>query len=178
MRHCRFRKRIKFGPFALNLSKNGLSSISLGGPGASLNIPVARSGGVRQTVGIPGTGLSWSEQAPSRSTRERRQAQRQQLPTTQQIINDLLDGVVGPDKIGDSLWRQGLVQRVLDCPDTPRRVREAALLIRSPEMVELHCRRARGAAATNRAALDVIEAIRTVLAFTEEMGWSTPAEED
>ncbi|MGB7565387.1 MAG: DUF4236 domain-containing protein [Prochlorococcaceae cyanobacterium] len=45
---------------ACGYAKSGLSSISLGGRGASFNIPVARSGGARTTVGLPGTGLSWS----------------------------------------------------------------------------------------------------------------------
>jgi hypothetical protein len=44
-----------------------LSSISVGGRGASFNIPVSRSGGPRTTVGLPGTGLSWSvEHTPDR----------------------------------------------------------------------------------------------------------------
>ncbi len=37
-----------------------MSSISVGGGGASFNIPVNRSGGPRTTVGHPGTGLCWS----------------------------------------------------------------------------------------------------------------------
>jgi hypothetical protein len=58
----RFRKSIKLGPVKLNITKNGVSSVSLGGRGASLNIPVARSGGIRGTVGIPGSGLSMSHE--------------------------------------------------------------------------------------------------------------------
>ena len=47
--------------------KGGLISISVGARGASFNIPVARSGGTRTTLGVPGTGLSWSvEHAPDR----------------------------------------------------------------------------------------------------------------
>ena len=57
----RFRKSFRLGGVKLNVTKNGLSSISLGGRGASLNIPVARSGGIRGTVGIPGSGLSYSK---------------------------------------------------------------------------------------------------------------------
>ena len=57
----RFRKSFRLGGIKLNVTKNGLSSISLGGRGASLNIPVARSGGIRGTVGIPGSGLSYSK---------------------------------------------------------------------------------------------------------------------
>lgn len=62
----RFRHSSRLGPLRFHFSKAGLSSISLGGPGASLNIPVARSGGPRTTLGLPGTGLSWSvEQTPA-----------------------------------------------------------------------------------------------------------------
>ena len=61
----RFRRSARLGPLRFNFSKGGLSSISVGGRGASFNIPVARSGGARTTVGVPGTGLSWSvEHAP------------------------------------------------------------------------------------------------------------------
>ena len=63
----RFRRSIRLGPLRFNFAKGGLSSISVGGRGASFNIPVARSGGARTTVGVPGTGLSWSvEHAPDR----------------------------------------------------------------------------------------------------------------
>lgn len=54
----RFRRSIKILPgLRINLSKKGVSSITLGRRGASLNI--SRKGGKRVTVGIPGTGLSW-----------------------------------------------------------------------------------------------------------------------
>ncbi|MDM7951594.1 MAG: DUF4236 domain-containing protein [Cyanobium sp. CZS 25K] len=54
-------------PGCFNFSRVGLSSISVGGRGASFNIPVSCSGGPRTTVGLPGTGLSWSvEHNPDR----------------------------------------------------------------------------------------------------------------
>lgn len=56
----RFRRSARLGPLRFNFSKSGLSSISVGGRGASFNIPVSRTGGARTTVGLPGTGLSWS----------------------------------------------------------------------------------------------------------------------
>ena len=53
----RFRKSVKICKgVKINFSKSG-SSLSLGGRGHSVNIG---SRGVRQTVGIPGTGLSYS----------------------------------------------------------------------------------------------------------------------
>lgn len=62
-----FRFRRRFGPRGLkiNLSKRGISSVSVGSPGASVNIPVGREGGTRYTVGLPGSGMSWSHQEKS-----------------------------------------------------------------------------------------------------------------
>lgn len=66
----RFRRSARLGPLRFHFSANGLSSISVGGRGASLNLPVNRRGGPRATVGLPGTGLSWSiEQSQGRPQR-------------------------------------------------------------------------------------------------------------
>ncbi|MBV1896222.1 MAG: DUF4236 domain-containing protein [Rhodobacteraceae bacterium] len=55
----RFQKRIKIAPgVRLNVSKSGVST-SLGGRGGTVNLSTK---GVRTTVGIPGTGMSWSRQ--------------------------------------------------------------------------------------------------------------------
>ena len=61
---------------------------------------------------------------------------------------------------------------VLDHDDTPRNVSDAALLVKSPEMVELHLRRARTGAATRKVSLEILRAVQTVLAFTHEQHWS------
>jgi putative peptidoglycan binding protein/uncharacterized protein DUF4236 len=54
----RYRKRVSFGKFVrLNLSGSGVS-LGLGPRGANVNISKR---GVRTTVGIAGSGLSWSE---------------------------------------------------------------------------------------------------------------------
>lgn len=54
-----FRKSVKILPgVKLNFSKKGLSGISFGGKGARTTINT--KGGVRQTFGIPGTGLSYT----------------------------------------------------------------------------------------------------------------------
>jgi hypothetical protein len=58
----RFRRSTRLGPLRFNFAKSGLSSISVGGRGASYNIPVGRQGGARSTVGLPGTGMSLSTQ--------------------------------------------------------------------------------------------------------------------
>lgn len=72
----------------------------------------------------------------------------------------------------DALWGAGIIQKVLDHDDTPRLIREAAYLIRSPEAVELHLRRAKGAEGTRRASMEINNAIRTVLAWTNDQSWS------
>ena len=215
----RFRRRLKLFPgFSINFSKNGLSSLSIGIPGANVNVPLGRSGGTRGTVGLPGTGLSWTEEASSkpqqstadvpdneihtgprgghwqwqqrrdgrfykdylsanewRSVEQRRQAQRPapKLTTTESVFNELMDTLGGHDGVGDALWRQGLAQLVIDHDDAPRSVREAALLVKSPESCELHCRRAKGQAATIKAAQDVLSAVQTVLAFGRDQSWIT-----
>lgn len=60
----RFRKRISLfgGLLHLNWSKHGLSSVSIGRPGATVNFPLSRDGEVRTTVGVPGTGITYSEE--------------------------------------------------------------------------------------------------------------------
>ncbi|MEW4938660.1 DUF4236 domain-containing protein, partial [Acinetobacter baumannii] len=53
-----FRKSIKIAPgIRVNISKKGLSSVSVGGKGARVNVSKK---GTRTTVGLPGTGLSYT----------------------------------------------------------------------------------------------------------------------
>ena len=55
----RYRRRASFGKLIhVNFSKSG-ASLSLGVPGATMNIGRR---GIRQTVGLPGTGRSYSQQ--------------------------------------------------------------------------------------------------------------------
>jgi hypothetical protein len=54
----RFRKSTRVGPLHFNFAQSGLSSISVGGRGASFKMPVARPGRARTTVGLLGMGLS------------------------------------------------------------------------------------------------------------------------
>lgn len=61
----RLRRSARLGPLRFHFTASGLSSISVGGRGASLNLPVNRRGGARASVGIPGTGLSWSLEQPA-----------------------------------------------------------------------------------------------------------------
>lgn len=59
----RFKKSIKILPgIKLNISKNGVNSVTIGKSGASLNLSKK---GKQATVGLPGTGLSYSKKFSS-----------------------------------------------------------------------------------------------------------------
>lgn len=61
----RFRKSVKIAPgLKVNLGLKG-ASLSIGGKGATVNVG---KNGVRGTVGIPGTGISYSESIIKRSS--------------------------------------------------------------------------------------------------------------
>lgn len=161
----RFQHRLRLFPgVTLNLSRQGLNSISLGTQRASLNIPLSRRWSTETTAAVS---IDKQRQTPGNTADQQ---------TSEATIQEVMEALCGPRKPGDALWRQGLVQRVLDCEEAPRAVLEAALLIRSPEAVELHLRRACGNAATWQAAAEVLEAVRTVVAWTDDQGWSSCSE--
>lgn len=173
----RFRRSIRLGPLRLNLSKAGLSSISIGRPGATINVPVARSGPARATASLVGTGLSWSEPLGQRpNTGQRRQQQRGSTgqPTTQQLVDITLEAFgSGPDSIGDCLWHQhgiGLIELLRQRDDTPRAVLEATSLLESIDRVELHVRRGRGPADSLQRTRQVLEAAQRVIAYGRDVG--------
>jgi hypothetical protein len=121
----RLRRSARLGPLRFNFSSGGLSSISVGGRGASFNIPVNRSGGPRTTVGLPGTGLSWSvEHTPDRpaaipagpaaglpNSRRLRPGQLDALK--QSLLGVLRQELFAPGSSGEQLWEHGLVSRLL-----------------------------------------------------------------
>lgn len=62
----RFRKNISLLPgVRLNISKHGISSLSVGGKGLTYNIGKK---GTRTTGGLPGSGLSYSHYTPYEKT--------------------------------------------------------------------------------------------------------------
>lgn len=62
----RFRKSVRFGPLRVNLGKRGIGT-SIGVPGA--RITNSSTGQKYLTLGIPGTGLSWTKTLNSRRDR-------------------------------------------------------------------------------------------------------------
>ncbi len=92
-----YRKKIKIAPGVnLNLTKKGISSVSIGKRGASVNI---NRQGSRATFGIPGSGISYTTK---RSNKKERKVQTEKSPvsaaeniaigqnqvTVEQIINN------------------------------------------------------------------------------------------
>lgn len=68
----RFRRSLKIAPgLRLNIGKRGISSLSVGGRGVRMTFGKQ---GIRQTVGLPGTGLSFSSNSRLGSSRANSQA--------------------------------------------------------------------------------------------------------
>lgn len=171
----RLRRSIRLGPFRLNFAKSGLSSLSIGRPGATVNVPIARQGGTRATVGLPGTGLNYSAEQGRPGTSQRRNQQRhgspQAIPSTEGLIAELRDALL---ETGDCLWRQnsiGLVGHLLERDDTGPQLREQLALIVSLDRAELHVRRGRTQADTIRRMKQVCSAVRAALDQGRELGW-------
>lgn len=101
----RFRRSARLGPLRFNFGKSGLSSNSLGGRGASCNIPISRSSAPRTAVGLPGTG--WS-----RSIEHRQEADRTAAACLNLITQLLAESSIGSrthvllSRLGRSLNRQ------------------------------------------------------------------------
>jgi hypothetical protein len=152
----RFRRSTRLGPLRFNFAMGGLSSISVGGRGASFNIPVARSGGARTTVGVPGTGLSWSvEHAPDRpavipagraealpNSRRLRPGQLDALK--QQLLEVLRQELFAPGSAGALLWDNSSVSRLLAAGSLSARTAGLLALIETPEAMEGYVLRAQG----------------------------------
>ena len=178
----RFSRSTRLGPLRFNFSKGGLSSISVGGLGASFNIPVARSGGARTTVGVPGTGLSWSvEHAPDHpavipagraeglpNSRRLRPGQLDALK--QQLLEVLRQELFAPGSTGEQLWEHGLVSRLLASGFLPARTAGLLALVETPEAMEGYVLRAQGQDDAKRRAQRCIEAVQEAARHVAEKG--------
>ena len=179
----RFRRSTRLGPLRFNFSKGGLSSISVGGRGASFNIPVARSGGARTTVGVPGTGLSWSvEHAPDHpavipagraeglpNSRRLRPGQLDALK--QQLLEVLRQELFAPSSTGEQLWDLGLVSRLLAAGSLAARTAGLLAVIETPEAMEAYVLRAQGQDDAKRRAHRCIEAVQEASRLATIRGW-------
>ncbi|MDI9405862.1 MAG: DUF4236 domain-containing protein [Chitinophagaceae bacterium] len=179
----RFRRSARLGPLRFNFTSGGLSSISLGGRGASFNIPVNRSGGPRTTVGLPGTGLSWSlEHTPDRpggipagpaaglpNSRRLRPGQLEALK--QSLLGVLRQELFAPGSTGEQLWEQGLVSRLLADAALGARTTGLLALIETPEAMESYVQRAQGQDDAKRRAQRCITAVQEASRLAAGRGW-------
>ena len=176
----RFRRSTRLGPLRFNFAKGGLSSISVGGRGASFNIPVNRSGGPRSTVGLPGTGLSWSmEHTPDRPTlntagpaaglpNSRRLRPGQLDAFKQSLLEVLQQELFAPGSPGALLWDHGLVSRLLAAGSLAARTAGLLAVIETPEAMEGYLLRAQGQDDAKRRAQRCIEAVQEALRLSAD----------
>ena len=143
----RFRRSARLGPLRFHFSRNGLSSISVGGRGASFNVPVNRRGGPRSTVGLPGTGLSWSVEHEADAARglpnSRRLKPGQLELLKQECLQILHQELFGPDNDAHRLWSEGLVSQLLLDPRLKGRTAGLLALIETPEAMRAYIERGR-----------------------------------
>ncbi|MEA5416889.1 DUF4236 domain-containing protein [Synechococcus sp. BA-132 BA5] len=179
----RLRRSARLGPLRFNFSKGGLSSISVGGRGASFNIPVSRSGGLRTTVGLPGTGLSWSvEHSPNRpaaipagpaaglpNTRRLRPGQLDAL--NQSLLEVLRQELFPPGSTGQRLWEHGLVSHLLADGSLGARTTGLLALIETPEAMEAYVLRSHGQDDAKRRAQCCITAVQEASRLAAGRGW-------
>ena len=181
----RFRRSARLGPLRFNFGKGGLSSISVGGRGTSFNIPVARSGGPRTTVGLPGTGLSWSvENTPDRplaipagaaqglpNSRRLRSGQLENLKA--ELLAVLHQQLFSPGSTGQQLWELGLVSRLLADGSLGARPTGLLAVIETPEALEGYLLRAQGQDDAKRRAQRCITAVQEAVRLAAGRGWLT-----
>ena len=158
----RFRKSARLGPLRFHFSKNGLSSISVGGRGASFNIPVNRSGGNRSTVGLPGTGLSWSVEHEADAARglpnSRRLKPGQLELLKQECLQILHQELFAPDNDAHRLWSEGLISRLMADPRMGGRNAGLLAVIETPEAMQAYIERGRSQDDVKRRSQRCIEA--------------------
>ncbi|MCP9845887.1 DUF4236 domain-containing protein [Synechococcus sp. Lug-A] len=179
----RFRRSARLGPLRFNFSRGGLSSISVGGRGASFNIPVNRNGGPRTTVGLPGTGLSWSVDhkpdrpaavpaGPAARLPNSRRLRRGQLDALKHsLLGVLRQDLFAAGSAGEELWEQGLLSRLLADASIGARTNGLLALIETPEAMEAYVLRAQGQDDAKRRAQRCITAVQEATRLAAGRGW-------
>ena len=179
----RFRRSARLGPLRFHFAKGGLSSISVGGRGASFNIPVSRGGGPRTTVGLPGTGLSWSVEhtpdhpaaipaGPGAGLPNSRRLRPGQLDSLKESLLAVLhQELFSPGSTAQQLWDQGLVSRLLADGSLGARTTGLLALIETPEAMEGYLLRAQGQDEAKRRAKRCITAVQEASRLAAARGW-------
>ena len=186
----RFRRSVRFGPLRFNFAKSGLSSISMGGPGASFNITISRSGALSTTVGLPGTGLSWSvEQSPeanqpnparlpagpAEGLPNSRRFRPSQLDAFKQgCLGVLQEQLFAPGSQGQLLWVLNLINRLLGDSSLGIRTQGLLAVIETPEAMEGYLLRAQSQDDAKRRAHRCVEAAQEATRLVNARGWIKP----
>ena len=179
----RFRRSARLGPLRFNFAKGGISSISVGGRGASFNIPVSRSGGPRTTVGLPGTGLSWSVEntrdrpaaipaGPAAGLPNSRRLRPGQLDALKQSLLEVLrQELFASGSMGEQLREQSLVSRLLSDDGLGARTKSLLALIETPEAMEGYLLRAQSQDDAKRRAQRCITAVQEASRLAAGRRW-------
>jgi hypothetical protein len=188
----RFRRSARLIPLRFNFAKSGLSSISLGGSGASFNIPITRSGAPRTTVGLPGTGLSWSVEhspeanqtppaplpaGPAEGLPNSRRFRSGQLDSFKQgCLRVVQEQLFPPGSQGQLLWELNLVTRLLADPSIGNRTLGLLAVIETPEAMEGYLMRAQSQGDVKRRAHRCVEAAQETARLVNARGWLKAAD--
>jgi len=144
---------------------------------------VSRSGGPRTTVGLPGTGLSWSvEQTPDRPAAvsagpaaglpNRRRLRPCQLDALKEsLLGILRQELFAPGSAGKQLWEHGLVSRLLADGSLGARTTGLLAVIETPEALEGYLLRAQGQDDAKRRAQRCITAVQEATRLATGRGW-------
>lgn len=182
----RFRRRIKLFPGCwINFSKNGLSSISYGRPGATVNVPVGRKGPTRGTVGLPGTGLSQTFDLEDPDPGKPSKGMDPAVPTMADVLEMAiqiqrdcwLSNADGPG-LGELFWREqpepevhGLIGYLKGREDTPREILEATELCCSWDRIELILRRCPDPESISNMCRAIVDAATKIRDYAVGRGW-------
>ena len=152
----RYRRSARLGPLRFNFGKSGLSSISLGGRGASFNIQVARSGAPRTTVGLPNS----------------RRLRPGQLDAFKQgCLGVLQEQLIAPRSEAQWLWELNLITRLLADPSIGSRTQGLLAVIETPEAMEAYVMRAQSQDDVKRRAHRCVEAVQEAARLANVRGW-------
>ena len=148
---------------------------------------MARSGGARTTVGLPGTGLSWSVEHSQEADRtvpaEIPAGSAEGLPNSRRFRPGQLDafkqGCLGvlqeklfaPGSHGQLLWELNLITPLLADPAIGSRTQGLLALIETPEAMEGYLLRAQSQDDAKRRAHRCVEAAQKAARLVNARGW-------
>ena len=144
---------------------------------------MSRSGGARTTVGLPGTGLSWSVEhtpdrpaappaGPAEGLPNSRRLRPGQLDALKQSLLEVLHReLFAPRSTGEQLWQHALVSRLLADGSLSARTAGLLTLVETPEAMEAYLLRAQGQDDAKRRAQRCIAGVQQASSLAAGRGW-------